>query len=164
MDFGSAGIADHLPERLAGIAAVDRVGETGLDKERIDEFVEPWSKRHAVVRDLAVGNLLEKTIGIAFAQFVEALAVPLPACGIRRGDTRLEELLWREWQLIAELRLALLPGSAHVEPRAFPEAAGELPVDEGRKPAIDPVRGQRVGRTHHADHRFDEAGFVRPER
>src|SRR5690606_20692137 len=77
---------------------------------------------------------------------------------------RLEELFGREWQLIAELGFSLLPRAAHVEPRTLAEPASELPVDEDRKSAIDSVRGQLIRWTHHADHRLDEAGFVRSKR
>src|SRR5690606_11551234 len=97
------------------------------------------------------------------AQFIEAFAVPLPAGAVRRGDTRLEELSGCERQLIAEVRLALLPWAAHVEPCTLSKAAGELPIDEGRKPAINPYRGHYVSRIHRVDHRLDEASFVRPE-
>src|SRR5215471_11156404 len=35
------GVSDHLPEHLVVVAAVDRIRETRLDEQRIDEVVEP---------------------------------------------------------------------------------------------------------------------------
>src|SRR5436853_941288 len=54
---GKAGIADHLPKHLAVIAAIHRIGKTGLREQWVDEFVEPLAKRNAYVTDLAAGQV-----------------------------------------------------------------------------------------------------------
>src|SRR6516162_674994 len=50
---GKARVADHLPEHLVVVAAVDRIRETGLDEQRVDEVVEPRSERELRRADLS---------------------------------------------------------------------------------------------------------------
>src|SRR5215470_17415764 len=156
-------IANRLPEHFADIAAVNGIGEAGLLKQRIDEFVEPRGELDALVRHLAVGNFMEKSVGATLIQFTKGLAIAFPAGRIRGSESRLEKLLGRERQLIAQFRLTLSPRAAHIEARALTETARQLSVDVGCKPEIDAAGCQRIRRTHHVDHYLDEAGFVRAE-
>jgi len=52
----------------------------------------------------------------------------------------------------------------HVEALALAKTAGELPVDEDRKPAVDTVRREAIGGAHHVDERLDERRFLGSER
>ena len=107
---------------------------------------------------------MEKLVGATLIQFNKGLAIAFPAGRIRGGKSRLKKLLGCERQLIAQFRLTLSPGAAHIKTRAFTETACQLSVDVGCKPAIDAAGCQRIRRTHHVDHRFDEAGFGGAER
>src|SRR5262249_982608 len=79
------------------------------------------------------------------------------------GNAGLEELLWRQRQLITQLRLTLPPRAAHVEMFAPAKSARELTVDEGRQPAIDAVGRELVGRAHDVDESLDEGSLIRAE-
>src|SRR6476661_10992483 len=107
---------------------------------------------------------MEKSVSATLIQFTKGLAVAFPAGRIRGGESRLEKLFGCERQLIAQFRLTLSPGAAHIKARALTETACELSVDVGCKPAIDAAGCQRIRRTHRVDHYFDEAGFVGAER
>src|SRR5262249_58387306 len=96
-------------------------------------------------------------------KFRKALAMRFPEGRTGGSEARLEKLLGCERQLIAQFRLTLSPGAAHIEARALTETACQLSVDVGCKPAIDAAGCQRIRRTHHVDHYLDEAGFVRAE-
>ncbi len=159
-----ARIADHAPEHLVVVAAVNRVGVAGLLEQRIDELVEPRAQRHLLVGDLAAGKLGEERLGLRRRECVEALAELLAAGRIRSRDADLEILLRRERKLVAELRLTLLPRAMHVEPLALAEAAGELAIHEDGEPAIDAARRQVIRRAHDVDERFDERGLVEAQR
>src|SRR5262245_22588555 len=106
---------------------------------------------------------MEKSVGATLIQFTKGLAVAFPASRIRGGEARLEKLLGCERQLIAQFRLTLSPGAAHIEARALTETACQLSVDVGCKPAIDAAGCQRIRGTHHVYHCLDEAGFIRAE-
>src|SRR6516162_7480460 len=60
-----AGIADHPPKHLVGVAAVDRVSKAGLGEQGIDQSVEPLRERDACVGHLAFGEILQKGVGIS---------------------------------------------------------------------------------------------------
>src|SRR6266576_1952120 len=158
MNRGETWIADRLPKHLADIAAVNGIGETSLLKQRIDEFVEPRGELDALVRYLAVGNFMEKSVGTALIQFTKGLAIAFPAGRIRGSEARLEILFGCERQLITQFRLTFSPGAAHIEARALTETACQLSVDVDCKPTIDGAGCQRIRRAHHVDHYLDEAG------
>src|SRR3954468_1791594 len=106
---------------------------------------------------------MEKSVSATLIQFTKGLAVAFPAGRIRGGESRLEKLLGCKRQLIAQFRLTLSPGAAHIKACAVPKTASQLSVDVGCKPTIDAAGCQRIRRTHHVDHHLDEAGFIRAE-
>src|SRR4051794_8647739 len=107
---------------------------------------------------------MQKSVGPTLTQFTKGLAISFPAGRISGGEAGLKKLLGCERQLIAQFRLTLSPGAAHIKARALTETACQLSIDVGCKPAIDTAGCQRIRRTHHVDHCLDEAGFVWAER
>src|SRR5689334_18612027 len=107
---------------------------------------------------------MEKSVGYTLIQFTERLAILFLAGRIGGGQARFEKLFGCERQLIAQFRLTLAPGAAHIKACALTETACQLSIDVGCKPAVDAAGCQRIRRTHHVDHYLYEAGFVWAER
>src|SRR5258706_5379081 len=160
---GQAGIADHFPEHLVVVAAVQRVGETRLREERVDELVEPRRERHLRIAHASGRHIRQERTRVGGRQEVEALVVLLRARVARGRDAHVEELPRRERKLQSQLRLSLPPGAAHVAPPTRAECAGELPIDESREAAINPVRREIVRRAHDVHERLDECRLVGAE-
>ena len=87
---GRPGIADHLPEHLAAIAAVDRIGEAGLHEQRIDEFVNQSASGRRVVGHLAGGDVLQECVGVRGRELIERLAEARLRGAARRSDPALK--------------------------------------------------------------------------
>src|SRR5262249_16638091 len=140
---------------------VDRIGETGLDEQRIGELVELGVEWQGWIFDFVGGEIVEKIIRIRGREIGELLAELVPAALIDHRNARPDELVRRERERQTVLRLRLFPRAVHVEPLAFAEATGELTIYENRKTAIHAVRRQGIGRAHDVDHGLDEGRLVR---
>src|SRR4051812_46043652 len=124
---GQSGVADHLPRRLALVAAIDGVGEGALHEQQVEQAVEPGGKIERLAVRFSAADGDERCFALRRVQPVERLAVCAAAIAVQRRDAGLEPFLWRQRQLVAVLRFALAEGSLRVLAVAAPEGSGELP-------------------------------------
>src|SRR5579872_935467 len=68
-----AGIADHAPEHLVLVAAVDRIGKARLHEQRIGQLVEPFPQGEPRIGDLPRGEVLQELVSITGRERVEFL-------------------------------------------------------------------------------------------
>ena len=101
------------------VAAVDRIGEAGLREQRIDQLVEPGAERQRASLDLAgCRDRRRNALASRGGSWSNGLPCLRDAGGVGGRDAGLEVLLGRQRQLVALLRLALLPRPAGVALRS----------------------------------------------
>ena len=151
---------------LSPIAAVHRIREAGLLEKRIDQLVEPVCERQARIRDLVrqrgPGGMRPPPPAKAASNVLPNCRVCKRALGGRHAG--LEELLGCQRQLVAVLRLALPPRALRDRGvRLLPKSPASWRSMIDGEAAVDAIRSELIGRTHHVDQRFDECSLFRAE-
>src|SRR5262245_16829910 len=156
--------ADQPPAGLISIAAMDRVGEHTLHHGLVHHGPELACRQSAIEGDAAARKCDQHVLTLRFGELVEAFViVGFAAVRVGGGDAGAIELCWRQRQLIALARLALLPGALHVEAVALAPGAREGTVDIDVDADVGALRAELVSRHHVVDQRLDEGDFLEIE-
>src|SRR5262245_49460283 len=155
---GQAGIAEHAPRCLVAIAAVDGIGEEPLHGN-LQQALEEESGVEAVELGLASLHRGQGFRALLRGKQIERLAVGLARPLVRGPHTGNEELVRREWQLIALLRSSFQERAGAVHLGAAAPGACKLPVDEGDAAALRARWRQLIGGDHRVDGRREESLF-----